>query len=240
MKQTLSRLIACAGFLGLVHCAHLNAAIIFNLGEVITGDTPAGTPPPWLRATFEQGGADTVHLTMAAVNLVGKENAVKWGFNLANGVKFSDLIIGSTYISSGFDATSTKFRAEAGTVNPVKSLEFHWDFPTGQDGTTPGKVFNSGDWVKVEFSRKDGANLTPEDFLGTSAVYAETGKQYYSVAHVQNTTDTSVDGKSGKIGASTYTIPDGPGAGVVPEPSTYLGGLAGLGMLGATFLRRRE
>jgi len=198
---------------------HANAAVVFDVDTVTNGDTPAGTGP-WLRATFEQTGANTVQLTMENF-LSSGEFLVGWGFNVSD-----------TILASGFNATNVSFvsgdAAEGIQVgsnvsnvnNSTKAGLF--DIVFSYDNAPPSARFVGGETSVYTFTA---AGLTENDFLAFSAPEPpNVAGGWLTAARLQGLPN----GGSGSIGA-------------IPEPAFYqMSGLLILGGLGALRMRKNR
>jgi hypothetical protein len=195
-----------------------SAALVFDLGDIISASgTPAGTPP-WLRATITQDGTDSVLIKMEALSLVTTPNieAVKsWAFNLNPTILRSELTATEIARTGEFKPNPILVVTSAHGYGGF-SFDFDFDFKTGGDINTR---FTDGDSVTMKLTRASG--LLEADF-NYSALHA--GREFYSGAHIISL----ADGKSAFVGATAPTV---------PEPATLIAGALVLLPLGASTIR---
>ena len=191
------------------------------LDTVFSGDTPAGSPP-WLTATFNDGGsAGTVLLTMSATNLTGSEFVDKWYFNL-------DPTLNSTQLTftpvSGTGATVT-----TGTDFAQADGDGKYDILFDFAEAPPSSRFGEG--ASSVYSISGISTLTADSFDFFSAPGGGEGT-FTSAAHIQAIPlDDLLDESegSGWIGSGE--------AKEVPEPG--ITALLGCGMIGVFFIGRK-
>ena len=198
---------------GGTHAVLLGAVtpLVFNLGTVMTGDSPASAMTPWLTATFSDAGSGKVYLDMAAVHLSGNEDVKEWAFNIAPGVDFSSLKI--AYVSGvGFNPMKVGISKGEDAVSGFAGFKFDFDF--GFPNGNPAQRFTQSDHARYLISLVGGV-LDPSsfDYVATGASGID---NWYTAAHIRNTTGPL---GSGKIGAP------GPPPVPVPEPATYVAGV---------------
>jgi hypothetical protein len=197
------------------------AAVTFDLGSVITGDSPASSKKPWIVAEFDSMTGNKVGLTLSAPNLVGNEDVKEWLFNVDPSVTQAQLnkikIVSITKEGGSFDATKISLIKEV--VNGVTRAGFSFDLDLGLPDGSAAKRFTGGDKVLIVLGTTgSGLSLTE----GLFDFKDDTGT-YYSAAHIRNTTGRE---GSGWIGTS-----------VVPEPTTLIAGALLLLPFGASTLR---
>jgi hypothetical protein len=185
------------------------AALVFNLGSVISGSTPGG-PAPWLRATVEQDGATAVKIKMEAVSLVLNSSvteAVKdWAFNINPSIAINSISASEVARVGSFNPNPVLLSTSVGGYGGF-NFDFDFDFATA--GGTAATRFTQGDSVTMRLTRA--AGLTEDDFRYTAD---KNGASYYSGAHIISL----AGGASAFVGASSVLDTTTP----VPEPSTYV------------------
>lgn len=199
----------------------LFAALSLNLDTVVSGTTPAGSAP-WLNATFTSLNANTIQLTMSAVNLQGSEFVSNWSFNVVssqniNNLTFTPVI--SPPPSSNTVTTGTQSVSGSQTIQVDGGGKYsvQFSFPTS-NGTN--SRFVNGATAVVDIT---GANINPSIF-DLSSIPGGNGS-FFSIAHIQSIGPQGAD--SAFVGST----------GAVPEPSTYL--ILG-SMLGFVILASRK
>jgi hypothetical protein len=196
-----------------------SAALVIDLGDIISASgTPAGTPP-WLRATITQDGTDSVLIKMEALSLVTTPNieAVKsWAFNLNPTIPRSELTATEIARTGEFKPNPILVVTSAHGYGGF-SFDFDFDFATA--GGNINTRFTDGDSVTMKLTRASG--LLEADF-NYSALHA--GREFYSGAHIISL----ADGKSAFVGATAPTV---------PEPATIIAGALVLLPLGASTIR---
>lgn len=210
-----TRFLAAAALGVLTHSVH--ASLVFNLGSVITGDSPSGTAP-WLRATFTQVDSTHVDLLLETLHLTGNENVKDWAFNLNPALNVASLSAEETSRVGSFKPESVILSDK---VSGYGGFKFDFDFDFDEGGDT-ALTFSQGDSVTMRLYRESGLSISDFNYAVT-----HDGRAFYTGAHVQNTPGPQ---KSGHVGA------------VVPEPSTYFAaallGIPGIFALGKALPRR--
>ncbi len=194
------------------------ATVEFDSSIEFSGGTAPVGVPPWLKATFDDGGGSgKVNLKFEATNLTGTEFVSNLYFNLDPALDPTQLVFGAvsktgTFDDPTFDTGKDAFKAD-GDGNYDLLVEF--------SNAPPGTRFGAGDALSVDISGI--ASLTASSFNFLSAPAGGHGP-FYTAAHVQ------------AIGAA-----GGSGWVTVPEPATWiLGSLASVGAaLGSRRRRRR-
>jgi hypothetical protein len=182
--------------------------------EYSGGVAPEGTPP-WLTATFDDGGSPgSVDLTLETTNLTDNESVFVWMFNLDPDLAPNDLVFSA----------------------PVKTGAF--TDPTINLGVDEFKADGDGYFdIKFDFDQSDGA---PTRFgVGDAAEYTITGiptLTAYSFDFI-----SAPDGAPGEFPMAAHVAAIGPnsysGWVSVPEPSCFL--LLAAGVLGMTRRKHR-
>ena len=207
---------------GLLITPQAGATLTFDLGTVYNGSTPAGSPP-WMTATFQQAGANTVTLTLTA-NL---------GTGAATDPKLGEFIDSVTFniAPSKLNAVTWSHTGGTGPV-PVSMAKGEntetgtgyggnyagWDFLVTWDTDNSHNGIHRFNLTKTEVFKLTATGLVEADFnyLNSSGDKAHVG------AHIQG----FGNGLSGAIGDPS-----------VPEPTTVLAGALLLLPFGASTLR---
>lgn len=194
------------------------ASCTFELDFEFSGaDEPEGGTP-WLTATFENIGVDTVRLTMSASGLVEEESVDEWSFNLDPTLDPTSL---SIVHDSGEVADSVSTGADAFKADGDGSFDILFDFPNS------GDRFTSGETSVYILSGIVGLSETSFDFPSVDNQGDPT--TIFTAAHIQSidTTDNDNSG-SGWIGGGECRRGPPP----IPVPPAVWGGLALLSGLG--------
>ncbi len=186
--------------------------------EFSNGTAPAGSPP-WLRATFDDGGGSgKVNLKFEATNLTLNEFVSGLYFNLDPSLNPLSLTFGPITKVGTFDDPSISTGVDGFKADGDGKYDLLFGFETsGKDGGS--HRFGVGDSMSVDISGI--ASLTANSFNFLSAPDGGHGP-FYTAAHVQGI------GRSGDLSGWV----------TVPEPSSWL--LASLGIGGCAALRRRS
>jgi hypothetical protein len=169
------------------------AALVFNLDQEFSGAyEPEGTPP-WLTATFENSGIDTVQLTLSSSNLVDSEFVSKWLFNFDPGLGF-----GSFVHVSGVEADSIEMNTDAYKADGDGKFDIRLNF-----SSSGADRFGAGETSVYSIA---GDGITEESFNFFSA---SAGTGYVTAAHVQGI---------GINDANSGWVAQNP----VPEPATLV------------------
>ena len=190
-------------------------SITFDLVfEYTGGDEPLGAPP-WLSATFDDGGtAGSVVLTLTS-NLFDQEFVSKWVFNLDPaldpgelGIVHADGVAPSSPAQTGRDACSAA---------SDRFYDILFEFPTRN---SPGSDrFGEGDFSV--FNITGPGRLIASSFNFPSSAGGPAGP-FHSAAHVQGIGDDA----------------EGSGWVATPEPSTLI--LLGFGLGGLPLWRKKR
>lgn len=194
--------------------------------EFSGGEQPSGTAP-WLRAVFEDVGANQVTLTLESLLNSGREFVSEWDFNFS-----PDTSVGGLAIThqSGVQADSVSTGTNAFKADGDGWFDIQFLFPQSGDRFTQGST---------SVYQISGSGINAQSFNHTSAPGGGNGT-YYSAAHVQGIGPGAR--LSGWIGAAGSVVdedePIGGGA-AVPEPSSMaLLGMGCLSMLGVGWRRK--
>jgi hypothetical protein len=200
------------------------SALTFQFNIEFSGGQAPGGPPPWLTATFTDGAADHVSLTLSASGLTGSENVTEWDFNVTDSfignLTFLKTSQVGTFTDPGILQSSNAFKADGDGNYDIEFL-----FATGSAAAR----FGAGESVTYDVSA---TGLTANDFNLLSEPAGGHGP-FLSAAHIQNTTGAGTGGSGWIAPGGGNNVPDG-GA-----TACLLGlGLAGLGGLRARFGRK--
>ena len=197
----------------LLFTSNVAATIVpFDMTVIYEGTGVPTNPPPWLNATFDDGGsAGTVDLTISAPGLV--ENGEKVAgvyFNLDPALDPTQLVFSAPIKTGQFEDPGINLGIDSFKADGDGYYDIRIDFD--QDGWK--KAFNGGEAVEYTITL---ASLTANSFDFISAPDGGAG-EYETAAHLIGL----ADGDSAWI--------------TIPEPTTIcLLGLGGLGLL-----RRRK
>lgn len=195
----------------LAAAAARGALVTYDLDVEYSGATPPAGAGPWLRATFDDGGAPgSVSLTLTALNLTGGEFVNDWLFNLDPGFSAKSLNF-AVQSTTGTFATPV---VVTGDNDHSAAGSTMFDILIDFDNAPPASRFGAGE--SITYTITGIATLTANAFNFLSVGGGQ--GPFFTAAHVQG------------IGAS------GNDSGwVVPEPASL-----GLLALGVTALLRRR
>jgi hypothetical protein len=184
------------------------ASLIFDSSIEFSGATAPSGAPPWLRATFDDGGkAGSVMLTFEALNLTGDEFVSELHFNLDPTLDPTLLTFGPITKFGSFDDPTISTGADAFKADGDGKYDLQFAFSiSGQGGGS--SRFGAGESMSLAISGIAGLVASSFDFL--SAPDGGSGP-FLTAAHVQGI---------GPRGAFSGWV-------TVPEPSGAA--LAGLG-----------
>lgn len=184
--------------------------ILFNLGDVLSGDTPSGTIP-WLTATFVDTGPSQVQLTINAANLTGGSQFIsEFFFNTVPNI----LPLGYTLVSGAGALINESVAGFKAGPDGLFNIEF--DFPTSNGNNSDR--FNAGESVVY--------NIFSAGVISASSFNLTNDSGYFAAAHVQGIPlGTGTEGSSWIVAS-----PSAP----VTEPATLL--LLGVGLICLAFL----
>ena len=198
------------------------AAFEFNLDTLFSGFSPESATTPWLRATVEDAGVDTVSLKLETLNLVDAEFVREWYFNF-NPDKDPDIL--SFAHVSGVDADMVETGDDEFQADGDGKFDILFTFPPSGAGRFTGGLESM--WTIT------GTGITAADFNFESTPGGGEGT-FYSAAHVQGIGDA--DDLSGWIGSGEGIPPDSGNPPQAPEPTTLV--FLSLGLLTFGSLRR--
>jgi MYXO-CTERM domain-containing protein len=208
-----------AAFAAVVLCAVPVRAttVTYDLSVEFSGATPPAGAAPWLRATFDDGGgAGSVTLTLAAVNLVGGEFVSDWDFNLDPALNPASLSFSAPTKTGTFGDPVITFGVDAFQADGDGRYDIEVEFDTAP----PGDRFGAGE--SVQYTITGIATLTASSFDFLSAPAGGSGP-FPTAAHVQGI---------GPEGANSGWV-------TVPEPAAAWLALLGVGAAVARRATRR-
>lgn len=207
----------------LVSAAPASAAIVvMDFGVEFSGASPPAGSPPWLRATFDDGGTPgSVTLTLDNL-LTGSEFIGAQGvyFNLDPAMSAAGLVFA---YSSGQAAQSVQLGTDAYKADGDGYFDIKLTY-----GASGADRFTAGEQSVYQIT---GAGLTALDFIYTSANSPK--DPLYAAAHVQGIGPFGED--SGWITLDPSRPPS-----IIPLPAAvWLLGAGFLGYLGVGYSRRQ-
>jgi len=187
------------------------ALLSLHMGTIYSGTGLPTNPPPWLNATFNDGGSSgSVVLTISAAGLTADERVKGVYFNLDPSINPTNLVFSAPTKSGTFDDPAISKGANAYKADGDGYYDILIEFT--EDGAP--LAFNGGESVSYTITL---ASLTANSFDFLSAPGGGAG-QYNTAAHIQSL---------GTSGDSAWIT--------TPEPATMC--LLGLGALA---LRRKK
>lgn len=188
------------------------ALVSFDMTVIFEGPGVPTNPPPWLNATFDDGGsAGTVDLTITALGLIGNQEKVRGVyFNFDPALDLTQLVFSAPSKTGSFEDPVISLGVDSFQADGDGLYDILIDF--NNDGQQ--KAFNGGDAVKYTISL---ASLTANSFDFSSTPSGEMGA-YQTAAHLLGL---------GESQDSAWVT--------IPEPTTIC--LLGLGVL---LLRRKR
>jgi hypothetical protein len=203
--------------MGVGLCSAQAALVSFDMSVIFTGPGVLTNPPPWLNATFDDGGsAGTVDLTISAIGLdVDNEKVQGVYFNLDPALDPTQLVFSAPIKTetSGFEDPGINL----GTDSFKADGDGYFDILISFNPDGLGVAFNGGESVQYTITL---AGLTADSFDFISAPDGGKG-EYVTAAHLLSL------GVTGEYDSAWVAI---------PEPGTIV--LLGFGSL--TLLRRKR
>jgi hypothetical protein len=176
-KKSLSSC-AIGAALAMVATGSMAGTLTYDFSDSFAG-SPPGAVPPWLEASFTDKGmpANTVQLTLSAVNLSSSEFVSCWYFNLNPSLDASALNISSSSSIGSFGAPSVQTGTD--TFKAAGSGKYDILFTFGGAGDSSAG-FGADDSVTFTITGIPGLNASDFGFLSTSG---DNGP-YASAAHI--------------------------------------------------------
>ncbi|MFO0895819.1 MAG: hypothetical protein U0836_00200 [Pirellulales bacterium] len=161
MRAVLLAALALAGAAGPLTAG----TVVFDSSfEYSSGTAPAGAPP-WLRATFDDGGkSGSVTLTFAAQNLVGSEFVSNLYFNLDPTLDPTQLVFGSITKVGAFDDPAITAGVNAFKAGPDGKFDLQFAFATSGAGGGSHR-FGAGESISLTISGIASLVANSFDFL---------------------------------------------------------------------------
>jgi hypothetical protein len=220
MKRMFSGMLAAAVVAGI--SSYASAAVVFELDNYKTDETPPDGTSPWLIATFESNGANQVKLTLDATNMNSSNFVRSFHFNVVGGIT---LTISNPLTEDPANGAVGDAALSLGgsPVGSAPTFSYSIDPPISGGGR-----LNGGETVTWLLN---GTGITEDSFLAfvTSDKEEFKNDDMYVAAKIQ-----------GLLNEGSVVIWDGDGddgGGDIPEPASL--GVLGLGAA-ALLTRRRK
>ena len=197
--------------------------------DTVFPDKPSpGGSAPWITARFDDsvGDANTVRLTMTAVNLMGDENISELYFNFDTSLDAS--LMNFTVVDNSDSnpvSISNDINGNKADGDGYYDILFEFPPPPGDQANR----FTNGETVVYDLVFNSAISALSFDFMSTerNGSLKPSKDYYYAGAHIQQINSTST-----WVGASTTTV--------VPEPISATLFIAGSATLGFRRFRKNR
>jgi hypothetical protein len=218
-----SAMLRCFGFVCAFICVARAAAgvVVYNMSVEFSGATPPTGTPPWMTATFDDGGGmGSVMVTLDNHGLVGGEFVSNWAFNLDPSLDPSMLIASGLVASSGdgFTLPTISTGANHYMADGDGLYDIRFSFSLG--GGSAAR-FGAGEKLTLTFSGIP--TLTASSFNFLSFPAGGNGP-FFTAAHVQG-----IDPGGDNSGWLT-----------IPEPTSAAASMLSLVLVGGYYARRKR